>query len=284
MKTRPRLGKGIDALIPADTRATSIADVIELPLGDIRPNPIQPRKNMVGEKLNELAQSIKMHGLISPILVRRVNNRYEIIAGERRYHACRIAGLEKVPAIVKDVSDDTSFKLSLIENLQREDLNPMEEAEAYATLREQFGLTHQEIADSVMKDRSTISNSLRLLGLPEDMKKSLRDGSLTPGHARAILMMESEEDRLNLYRQIISKGMSVREAERRAQLKKTAPRRKASDPYLDGISAHLTDILSTRVICSWTRKHGRITIEVSSKEEMERIVSFLSRSSDLMLS
>jgi len=227
----------------------------------------------------ELAQSIKIHGLLSPILVRRVNTRYEIIAGERRYQACRLAGLTKVPAIVKDVSDDTSFKLSLIENLQREDLNPMEEAEAYATLRDQFGLTHQDIADSVMKDRSTITNSLRLLGLPEDMKAAIREGALTPGHARAILMVDSEDGRRALFQQIISKGMSVREAERRATLRRSSGSGiKGSDPRLEQISLLLTDALSAKVICSWSRRKGRITIELTSREDLDRIVSILARS------
>jgi len=279
MKAKPRLGKGIDALIPSDDRFSSVADVIELPLDDIRPNPIQPRKSIGAEKLMELAQSIKIHGLLSPILVRRVNTRYEIIAGERRYQACRLAGLTKVPAIVKDVSDDTSFKLSLIENLQREDLNPMEEAEAYATLRDQFGLTHQDIADSVMKDRSTITNSLRLLGLPEDMKAAIREGALTPGHARAILMVDSEDGRRALFQQIISKGMSVREAERRATLRRSSGSGiKGSDPRLEQISLLLTDALSAKVICSWSRRKGRITIELTSREDLDRIISILARS------
>ena len=278
MKARPRLGKGIDALIPIDESSSSASNVMELSLDEIRPNPIQPRKNIDQEKLSELAQSIKLHGLISPILVRKFNTRYEIIAGERRYHACRLAGIDRVPVIVKDVSDDASFKLSLIENIQREDLNPMEESEAYATLKEQFGLTHQEIAESVMKDRSTISNALRLLGLPEDMKSALRDGTITPGHARAILMVDSEEGRRALFQKIISKGLSVREAEQRA----TGARSYSSplsrkDPDLEKISTQLSDFFSTRVSCSWSKRKGKITIEISSREELGRIVTELIR-------
>ena len=278
MKARPRLGKGIDALIPIDESSSSASNVMELSLDEIRPNPIQPRKNIDQEKLSELAQSIKLHGLISPILVRKFNTRYEIIAGERRYHACRLAGIDRVPVIVKDVSDDASFKLSLIENIQREDLNPMEESEAYATLKEQFGLTHQEIAESVMKDRSTITNALRLLGLPEDMKSALRDGTITPGHARAILMVDSEEGRRALFQKIISKGLSVREAEQRA----TGARSYSSplsrkDPDLEKISSQLSDFFSTRVSCSWSKRKGKITIEISSREELGRIVTELIR-------
>ncbi len=278
MKARPRLGKGIDALIPVDESVSS-SQVIELSLDAIRPNPIQPRKTIDQEKLYELAQSIKSHGLISPILVRKMNTAYEIIAGERRYHACRIAGLSTVPVLVKDASDDTSFKLSLIENIQREDLNPMEESEAYCALREQFGLTHQEIADSVMKDRSTITNSLRLMGLPEEMKAALREGTITPGHARAILMVPTEQGRGALFRKIISRGLSVREAEQLA----TADRKKEekppvrSDPDLENFSSLLTERLSARVSCSWSQRRGRITIEVSSRDELRRIVDELSR-------
>lgn len=279
MKARPRLGKGIDALFPVGEGSSWSSGVIELPLEEIRPNPIQPRKTIDQDKLVELAQSIKLHGLISPILVRKFNSRYEIIAGERRFHACRLAGLARVPVIVKDVSDDDSFKLSLIENIQREDLNPMEESEAYATLKEQFGLTHQEIAESVMKDRSTITNALRLLVLPEEMKSALRDGTITPGHARAILMVDTEDGRRSLFQKIVSRGLSVREAEQRAaRARVDSPSRSHTDPDLEQISSMLSDRFSARVSCSWSKRKGRITIEISSRDELQRIVRELSRS------
>ncbi|HPI92062.1 MAG TPA: ParB/RepB/Spo0J family partition protein [Deltaproteobacteria bacterium] len=278
MKTRPRLGKGIDALIPFDASAASASHVIELSLDEIRPNPIQPRKNIDQEKLSELAQSIKLHGLISPILVRKFDSRYEIIAGERRFHACRLAGLTQVPVIVKDASDDDSFKLSLIENIQREDLNPMEESEAYATLKEHFGLTHQEIAESVMKDRSTITNALRLLSLPEEMKAALRDGSITPGHARAILMVNTEDGRNSLFQKVVTKGLSVRETELRAtKTRSDSTPLSRNDPDLDKFSEQLSELLSARVSCSWSKRKGKITIEISSKEELSRIIRELSR-------
>jgi len=279
MKTRPRLGKGIDALIPIDESLSSSSHVMDLSLDEIRPNPIQPRKSIDQEKLSELAQSIKIHGLISPILVGRFNSRYEIIAGERRYHACRMAGIARVPVIVKDASDDASFKLSLIENIQREDLNPLEESEAYATLKEHFGLTHQEIAESVMKDRSTITNALRLLGLPDDMKDSIREGTITPGHARAILMVASDEGRRVLFQKIIDKGLSVREAEQRATKARTeSSRHSRHDPDLERLSSRLSELLSARVSCSWSKRKGKITIEISSREELRRIVDEITRS------
>ena len=278
MKAKPRLGKGIDALIPAEAHDSN-THVIELSLEEIRPNPIQPRKSIDRDKLAELSESIKVHGLISPILVRKFNTKYEIIAGERRFHACKLAGIERVPVIVKDVSDDDSFRLSLIENLQREDLNPMEETEAYYTLKEQFGLTHQEIAESVMKDRSTVTNALRLIGLPEEMKSALREGTITPGHARAILMLDSEEARLSLFNKIIARGISVREAERYASKirhEKDMPNK--PDTSLDSISSMLSNHFSTHVICSWSKKKGKITIEVSSRDELNRVVNELTRS------
>jgi ParB family chromosome partitioning protein len=278
MKAKPRLGKGIDALIPVEAHDIT-THVVELSLDEIRPNPIQPRKSIDRDKLAELSESIKVHGLISPILVRKFNTKYEIIAGERRFHACKLAGIERVPVIVKDVSDDDSFRLSLIENLQREDLNPMEETEAYYTLKEQFGLTHQEIAESVMKDRSTVTNALRLIGLPEEMKSALREGTITPGHARAILMLDTEEARLSLFNKIIAKGISVREAERYASNNRhekemlTKP-----DTALDSLSSMLSNHFSARVICSWSKRKGKITIEVSSRDELNRVVNELTRS------
>jgi ParB family chromosome partitioning protein len=278
MKVKPRLGKGIDALIPVDVHDAG-SQVMELSLDEIRPNPIQPRKSINRDRLSELSDSIKEHGLISPILVRKFNSKYEIIAGERRFHACKMAGIDRVPVIVKDVSDDDSFKLSLIENLQREDLNPMEETEAYYTLKEQFGLTHQEIADSVMKDRSTITNSLRMVGLPEDMKAALREGSITPGHARAILILDTDASRTSLFNKIIAKGISVREAERLATKNRTVKdTKKTPDAGLVSISSLLSEHFSARVVCSWSKRKGKITIEVSSRDELKRIVDGLTRS------
>jgi ParB family chromosome partitioning protein len=275
MKAKPRLGKGIDALIPG-VSYDSGAHVIELSLDEIRPNPIQPRKKMNQEKLVDLAESIKQHGVLSPIIVRKTNNKYEIIAGERRFQACVKAGVDRIPVIVKEVSDDESFKISLIENLQREDLNPMEEAEAYSTLKEQFRLTHQEIAEAVLKDRSTITNALRLNSLPEEMKSSLREGVMTPGHARALLMVDNEEERRALFQKIVSLSLSVREAEQRAiKAKKSVSPGKKTDPALEKLSLLLSERFAAKVICSWTKRKGRITIEVFSRDELKRIIDEL---------
>jgi ParB family transcriptional regulator, chromosome partitioning protein len=277
MKTKSRLGKGIDALFPAAINDPG-SQMIELSLDEIRPNPIQPRKRMDQEKIGELAESIKQHGLLSPIIVRKNNTKYEIIAGERRFHACMMVGFDRIPAIVKEVPDDESFKLSLIENLQREDLNPMEEAEAFCTLKEQFHLTHQEIAEAVLKDRSTITNALRLISLPETMKQGLREGTITPGHARALLMVAGEKEREALFQKILSLSLSVREAERRAvKGKEVRPLAKRLDPALEKLSEILSERLCTKVVCTWTKRSGKVTIVVSSRDEMKRIIDELTR-------
>lgn len=277
MKAKSRLGKGIDALFPSSLNEAG-SEIIELSLDEIRPNPIQPRKALDNEKLGELAASIKLHGLISPIIVRKTDSKYEIIAGERRFHACRKAGIDRISAIVREVSDDVSFKLSLIENLQREDLNPMEEAEAFFTLKEQFRLTHQEIAEAVMKDRSTVTNALRLITLPEDVKNSLRDGTITPGHARALLMVEREDARRVLFLKVVSQNLSVRETEQRAMKPRSAHGTRArTDPSLEKMSALLSDRFSAKVVCSWSKRKGKITIEVSSRDELKRIINELTR-------
>ncbi|MBN2299457.1 MAG: ParB/RepB/Spo0J family partition protein [Deltaproteobacteria bacterium] len=276
MKTKPRLGRGIDALFAGSLQDDS-TQIIDLSVNDICPNPIQPRKLFDDDKIAELTESIKINGLISPIIVRKINTKYEIIAGERRYHACKNAGLDKIPSIVKEISDKEAFKISLIENLQREDLNPMEEAEAYYTLKNQFNLTHQEIADSVVKDRSTITNALRLVSLPEEIKQSLRNGVITTGHARAILMLENDQAKCALLERIIIKGMSVREVEQFASKKGRKVSRSKPDQSMENLSSLLSERFSTKVVCTWGKRKGKIVIDVSSKEDMKRIVEELSR-------
>jgi len=275
MKSKPRLGRGIDAIF-TDSIQDDGNQIIEIPSDEIYPNPIQPRKSFDEKSIADLAESIKKNGLISPILVRRMNTRYEIIAGERRYHACKLAGISKIPSIVKDISDAEAFKISLIENLQREDLNPMEEAEAYYTLKEQFGLTHQDIADAVLKDRSTITNSMRLIHLPEEAKSALRDGLISTGHARALLMVENEGIMISLLRRIVNHGLNVREAERLASDKGRKKKGdKKRDPFFDHLSSLLSEKLSAQVVCDWGKRKGKIVITVSSREELSRIVAEL---------
>lgn len=274
MKSKTRLGRGIDALF-ADSLQDEGSQVIDIPVSDIYPNPAQPRKTFDSKSIAELGESIKAHGLISPILVRKMNSRYEIIAGERRFQACKFVGFDKIPSLVKDISDADAFKISLVENLQREDLNPMEEAEAYYTLKEQFGLTHQDIADAVLKDRSTVTNALRLLNLPEEVKQALRACDISTGHARAILMADGIRGQLSLFNRIISRSLSVRESEKIASSKGKKLSQGRQDPYWSELSSLLTEKLGTCVTCSWGKSKGKIIITVSSREELQRVIKEL---------
>lgn len=277
MKPKARLGRGIDAIF-ADTLQDDAALVVEIPASEIYPNPAQPRKTFDEQSIAELASSIKAHGLLSPIVVRKMNTKYEIIAGERRFQACKTAGIEKIPAMVKDISDADAFKISLVENLQREDLNPMEEAEAFFTLKDQFRLTHQDIAAAVNKDRSTVTNSMRLVNLPVEAKTALKEGVITTGHARAILMAEGITAQVALLGRIVDGGLSVRDAERLASVKgRKRKQGKKKDPYLEDLSSQLGDRLGARVLCSWGKSRGRIVISVGSRDEMKRIAAELCR-------
>jgi len=276
LKSKSRLGRGIDAIF-SDSLAEHSGTLVDLSLDEIVPNPIQPRKTMEDASLTELSESIRVNGLISPIVVRRIDSRYEIIAGERRFRAAKMAGLDRIPVIVRECPDDEAYRLSLIENLQREDLNPMEESEAYHTLVKQFHLTHQDIAATVAKDRSTITNALRLMGLPEEAKLSLREGQISTGHARAILMASGVNEQLALLAAIRTRNLNVREAEKLATRSKQRPKdlRRKIDPSLEKISLGLSERFSTKVTCLWGTKKGKIVIEAYSKDELLRIAQVL---------
>lgn len=274
MKTKPRLGRGIDAIFPDSLTTEGASQIIELDIDSIIANPIQPRKEFDAAGIDELAASIQENGVISPIVVRQLDGKYEIIAGERRYRASRQVGLERIPAIVREMSDGEAFKISLIENLQREDLNPIEEAEAYHTLSQQFDLTHQAIADSIGKDRTTVTNMLRLMGLAEEIKEALRRSEISMGHARALLAIENSNERLAILKRIKQQGLSVRETEKLA-----TPAKKKTKPVpshnrdLDEMAERLAERLSTRVQINFSGKRGRIVIEAGSRVELERLVN-----------
>lgn len=274
MKTRPRLGRGIDAIFPDALASEGSSQIVELDIDSVIPNPIQPRKEFANDGIDELAASIKENGVISPIVVRELNGKYEIIAGERRYRASRKIGLERIPAIVREMSDREAFKVSLIENLQREDLNPIEEAEAYHTLSQQFELTHQAIAESIGKDRTTVTNMLRLMSLAEEIKDALRRSEISMGHARALLALENSAERLVLLNKIKQQGLSVRETEKQV----SGGKQKARQPKLVNrdlayLTERLAERLSTKVELNFSGKRGRITIDVASRAELERIVN-----------
>lgn len=222
------LGKGLDALF-ADNTTPGGGGTVMLPITEIEPNRAQPRKKFDDAALAELADSIRQHGVITPVLVRPLaDGTYQLVAGERRWRAARMAGINELPALIKELTDSQAMELALIENLQREDLNPVEEAEGYRTLMERYGLTQDEVAQRVNKSRPAVANAVRLLGLPNEVRELLANGSLTSGHARALLAVEDKSQISALAREIIKKDLTVRDAERMAKESKDGPKKPAA--------------------------------------------------------
>jgi ParB family chromosome partitioning protein len=254
--------------------------VVELDLEAIRPNPAQPRKQFEEEALEELAASIREKGVIQPILVRRrEDGLHEIIAGERRWRAVRQAGFSRIPAIVQEATPEEMVELALIENIQRRDLNPLEEAEAYLLLIQRFGLSQDAVAQKVGKDRSSVANALRLLQLPAEVKKDLMGGQLSVGHAKALLALEEKEKILRAREAILRRGLSVRETERLVQRWRLKPRktgRLRKDPHLQVLQDRLMQTLGTKVrILPGRKKGGRIEVTYYSTEDLTRLVEQL---------
>ncbi|NLC53384.1 MAG: ParB/RepB/Spo0J family partition protein [Firmicutes bacterium] len=287
-KTRA-LGKGLGALIP-QLEEEDFQNTQEIPLERIEPNPYQPRRHFDPESLQELAASIKEHGVLQPLLVRQKDSGYQLIAGERRLRAAKQAGLRAVPVVVKELDDRTIMEIALVENLQREDLSPIEEAEAYRRLMTEFNLTQEEVAKAVGKSRPTIANTLRLLNLPGPIQKMVVSGQLTMGHARALLSLEQPEQQLYISEKIIKEKLSVRETEeivRQVQLsgvsretpvdeeKKKQKGRETTDPNLQAIIDDMTRIFGTKVRIKSSGERGKIEIEYYSPEELERITEIL---------
>ena len=281
MSARQALGKGLGALIPDKPLAEGEGKKSFFTCGieEIQPNPFQPRKTFRDEPLQELVQSIREKGILQPLLVRRKGDRYELIAGERRWRAAQKAGIKEVPILVKDVSESELLELSLIENIQRENLNPIEEAEAYKGLAEQFHLTQEDISQKVGKDRATVANALRLLKLPPEIKNSLAEGKVSVGHARAFLGLDSPEKQRAAWRKVLAGGLSVRQTEnliRRLRPKSPAGPVKSASEW-EPLVEELQRSLGTRVRILGRKKRGRIEIEFYSPEELERILGFLRR-------
>ena len=281
MSARQALGKGLGALIPDKPLAEGEGKKSFFTCGieEIQPNPFQPRKTFNEEPLQELVQSIREKGILQPLVVRRKGERYELIAGERRWRAAQKAGIKEVPILVRNVSESELLELSLIENIQREDLNPIEEAEAYKGLAEQFHLTQEDISQKVGKDRATVANALRLLKLPPEIKQSLAEGKVTVGHARALLGLDSPEKQRAAWRKVLSGGLSVRQTEN--LIKRLRPKTSAgaakSTPEWESLVDELQRSLGTRVRIVGRKKRGRIEIDFYSPEELERILDFLRR-------
>ena len=278
------LGKGLSALIPErekDVAVKSNAGAY-LKTNLIQDNSLQPRTNYDNEKLNDLKASIKEKGVLQPILVREKNGQYEVVAGERRLRAARALDLDEVPVIIKDVTDQEAFVIALVENIQREELNPIEEAEAYRKLIEEFSYTQEAVAQSVGKDRSTISNLLRVLKLPIEIRRSVYNGDLSVGHARALLSVEIPSERDRLFVLTKKKGLSVRELENLAQSKSKGGSRRASsqatkDRDVIALEEDLQRTLGTKVRLMLQKKRGKIVIEYYSLDDLDRIIRLIKK-------
>jgi ParB family chromosome partitioning protein len=272
------LGKGLGALIPdlstLDDRGKKALGITEIELDKIIPNEYQPRKVFNDDKMNELAASIREQGVIQPVIVHKAGTGYQLIAGERRWRASRLAGLKTIPALVKEATKRELLEMALIENIQREDLNPLEAAEAYKRLQDEFKLTQEDLAKRVGKERSTVTNFLRILHLPKEVKQELASGALGMGHAKALLSLERGRDQILAAALIVKKGLSVREAEALASRLKNPPKQKKvnQSQELHAVEEKLKKSLGTKVSIIAKAKGGRIVIEYYTPEELDRIL------------
>lgn len=292
------LGKGLDALFgdmevsvepsSKEEESSAVHDIEAaethegikyIDINNIKPNANQPRKTFDEGKLEELADSIREHGLIQPLVVRKSTNGYEIVAGERRWRAARKIGIKEIPAIVRELSDEENMLLAIIENMQREDLDPIEEAEGISQMIETYGLSQEQVSKSLGKSRPYITNQLRLLKLPEEIRKMVSDGRLSSGHVRALITIDDEEKQIKLAVQAVEQGMSVRQVEALAKANKnvkkskTAKKKKSAD--VKRVEEDLKVALGTKVNLNQNGKKGKIEIEFYSKDELERLIELL---------
>ena len=272
---RKVLGRGLDALIPKKTAAMLPKEFTHLPLSKIRPAKNQPRQEVSEKELGELTRSIKEKGFIQPIVVREVGGgTYEVVAGERRYQAAKSLGLKEIPTIIKELDDRDAFILAIVENLQRQDLNPIDEAQAFKRLIEEFEFSLDDIAKFVGKDKTTVVNTLRLLRLPDKIKEALRKGIITRTQARTILGVEKLQAQEKLFDQILKEGLSVREIEKKARL--VSKKRNKTDPFIVEVEERLQKLLGTKVkVFNKRNNRGRIIVEYYTLEDLERIIKRL---------
>ena len=285
MAQHKALGRGLGSLIPGAERGASRSNQeqgVRIPIDRINPNPNQPRERFDETKLRELSESIEKHGLAQPILLSQSNGsgEYEIIAGERRFRACKMAGLKEIWAVVRNAPEDKRFLLSVIENIQRENLNPIEEAKAYKKVMDDFDHTQEELSKLVAKDRAVIANTLRLLNLPEDIQESISDGLISPGHGRMLAGIPDEEKQKHLADKIIKEKLTVREIEKliadwKAGKVKGAKKSRKAEPELKFLAEELQRKLGTKVQISGSSKKGKIGVSYYSLEELERITKIL---------
>lgn len=282
------LGKGLSALIPEGDNENEAQKAHEISLKLISRNPYQPRKTFNDERMKELVKSIEEHGVIQPVLVRKSGKNYELVAGERRFRAAQLAGLKQIPAVVKDLEEDEMLEYAMIENLQREDLNPLEEAEAYKQLMEQFNFTQEKLANRIGKSRPVIANTMRLLSLAPEVQQYLREGRLSAGHARALVPIEEWETQKKAAVRILYEKMTVRETENfistlsqkpevigADKIEKYKKKEVPVDPQIIDIEERLCRQLGTRVKIKDKKKRGKIEIEYYSHKELERILEKL---------
>ena len=284
MAKRAGLGKGLESLMggaDAEVGGATAAPDAMIKLDDIRPNKNQPRKNFDPEALAELSDSIKQNGVLQPILLRKKGQKYEIVAGERRYQAAKMAGLTEIPAVVREISDEDVFKLALIENLQRSDLDPIEEARGFKTLIDETGMTQAELGQALSKSRPAIANSLRLLDLPEEVQEMMAQRLLTAGHARAILVVANEEGRIKLAQKVVEDGLTVRQTENLAPLfsvtDRVPPKREPTPQSYKRAARQLKLALDTNVRVKRMRNKNKIEIEFGTEEDLARLVEQLSK-------
>ncbi len=283
--SRNALGKGLSALLPERKTPTGSAGILQIPLDQISPNPSQPRKKFAPEALAEMVESVKVHGILQAVIVKRSPSGFELIAGERRFRAAREAGLAEIPAVVLEVGQKESLAIAVVENLQRENLNPIEEAAAFQRMSQELGMTQEEIARIVGKDRASVANYLRLLKLPAAVQEDLAEERLSMGHARALLSLPEHRDQVRLRDRIVAEGSSVREAEEmvartlaevRGKVARKGPPRKAGrDLHLASIEESLKRRLGTKVTLSGSGDKGMIQIHYHSLEELNRVLDLL---------
>jgi ParB family chromosome partitioning protein len=285
MAAKPRgLGKGLNAIIGADI-VSEVIDrprAIEISVDRLSPNPFQPRRSFTEEGLEQLAESIRHHGILQPIVVRPSGDGYQLIAGERRWRAAQIAGLQRIPAVVRELDDPSMVQVALIENLQREDLNPIEEASAYRRLMDEFNMTQEQLSSTIGRSRPAIANAVRLLNLPTEIQRAVEERKLSEGHARCLLAISDQEDQLKVAAQIIANGLNVRQAEelvrgttRDVSRETIRKRTSEDDPDAVRLTQRLGERLGTRVKLSGSVRKGKLEIEYYSTEDLDRILEII---------
>ena len=278
MAKKRGLGKGLGALIPVSETGPT-----ELPVDAISPNPLQPRQKIAPEELAELAASISEHGLIQPLIVSQVSDaearRYQLIAGERRLEAAKLAGLTKVAVVIREATPQEMLELALVENIQRADLNPLEQATAYRHLMDDFGLTQEQVAERVGKSRVAVANSVRLLRLPDEIKSSLAQGQITEGHARAILALDQPDEQRKIWEEVLKRGLNVRQTEETVRRLVAGPRPKrpdqSSSPETRALEDRFRETLGTKVQLYRSKRGGRLVIHFYSEEDLQTLYELI---------